>query len=310
MPKALDLTDQKFGKLTAIERLPSRNGKTYWLCKCECGNRTQVQTGHLRSGAIISCGCAHALSKAGGRKTTIMDSISDEEFSNIVESSSSLREIASRCGYSNNSGASSNIVKRRIEKQGLDFQSTHVPNIQRTDEEIFIEDSPVSQSVLRQHYKNGNYSEYKCAICGLKPVWSGQELVLTLDHINGKNHDDRLENLRWVCPNCDRQLDTFAGRNIKYQKSEKYCVDCGAPIIHSSTRCPVCAAKERGFQERRAIRPDRDTLKFLIRTQSFVQIGTQYGVSDNTIRKWCDAEGLPRKKKEIAQFSDKEWLMV
>jgi len=38
MPKALDLTGQKFGKLTAIERLPSRNGKTYWLCKCECGN--------------------------------------------------------------------------------------------------------------------------------------------------------------------------------------------------------------------------------------------------------------------------------
>ena len=215
MPKALDLTGQKFGKLTAIERLPSRNGKTYWLCKCECGNQTQVQTSHLRSGSIISCGCAHVVPQNSGKKTTIMDSITDEDFEKIVHSSSTLKEITMRCGYANYSGASSNIVKRRIEQQGLNFQSTHTPGIQRSDEEIFIENSPVVQAVLRRRYKEGNYSEYKCSICGQEPIWCGKELVLTLDHINGKNHDDRLENLRWVCPNCDRQLDTFSGRNIK-----------------------------------------------------------------------------------------------
>ena len=42
----------------------------------------------------------------------------------------------------------------------------------------------------------------------VKPIWQGKPLTLILDHINGKNNDDRLENLRWVCPNCNRQLPT------------------------------------------------------------------------------------------------------
>lgn len=57
MPKALDLTGQKFGRLTAIKKAPSRNKKTYWLCECECGNQKEVQTSHLMSGSIQSCGC-------------------------------------------------------------------------------------------------------------------------------------------------------------------------------------------------------------------------------------------------------------
>ena len=57
MPKALDLTDKKFGYLTAIKKAPSRSGKTYWICRCECGIEKEIQTSHLTSGAITSCGC-------------------------------------------------------------------------------------------------------------------------------------------------------------------------------------------------------------------------------------------------------------
>jgi hypothetical protein len=56
MPKAIDITGQKFGTLTVIEKAPSRSGKTYWKCECECGAIKEVQTGHLKSGAIQSCG--------------------------------------------------------------------------------------------------------------------------------------------------------------------------------------------------------------------------------------------------------------
>ena len=57
MPKALDLTNQKFGRLTAIQRAPSKSGKTYWLCQCDCGNQKEIQTSHLTNGTILSCGC-------------------------------------------------------------------------------------------------------------------------------------------------------------------------------------------------------------------------------------------------------------
>lgn len=56
MPKVLDLTNKKFEKLTAIKKLPSRKGKTYWLCRCDCGVEKEVQTGHLTHGLITSCG--------------------------------------------------------------------------------------------------------------------------------------------------------------------------------------------------------------------------------------------------------------
>jgi hypothetical protein len=76
-------------------------------------------------------------------KETIMSKISDEKFEEIVNSSSSLKEIAYKCGYSNNSGASSKIVKRRISRQNIVFKSSHGERVKREDKDIFIEDSPV-----------------------------------------------------------------------------------------------------------------------------------------------------------------------
>lgn len=81
------------------------------------------------------------------------------------------------------------------------------------DEEVFKLNSSVGQSTLRRRYLSKNYTEYKCAICGMFPIWQGKELVLTLDHIDGNHHNNVISNLRWVCPNCDRQLDTYGGKN-------------------------------------------------------------------------------------------------
>lgn len=244
-------------------------------------------------------------------KETIMSKITDEEFQIVVEESSSLREIAIKCGYSNYSGASSNIVKTRIEKQNLltDHFKRKTPEI-RSDEQVFISDSPIDQSSLRRRYFKGKFSDYRCSICEQEPIWQNKELVLTLDHINGHNRDNRLENLRWVCPNCDRQLDTFAGKNIQREEKHNYCIDCGIEILMSSTRCPSCSVKFNGLNNRRVDRPNRNKLKSLIRSQSFVQIAKQYGVTDNAIRKWCDEYSLPRTKREIMKISDNEWELL
>ena len=57
MPKLIDLTEQKFGRLTVIERDYSKKNGTYWLCRCECGNIKAVESRNLRRGLTKSCGC-------------------------------------------------------------------------------------------------------------------------------------------------------------------------------------------------------------------------------------------------------------
>lgn len=52
-----------------------------------------------------------------------------------------------------------------------------------------------------------------CAVCGSPNVWNGLPLAMVLDHIDGDASNNRRENLRLVCPNCDSQLPTFKARN-------------------------------------------------------------------------------------------------
>jgi len=54
---SLNITGKRFGKLVAISKAPSKNGKTYWLCQCDCGNQKEIQTNHLIEGTTKSCGC-------------------------------------------------------------------------------------------------------------------------------------------------------------------------------------------------------------------------------------------------------------
>ena len=54
----------------------------------------------------------------------------------------------------------------------------------------------------------------------------------------------------------------------------------------------------------------REELKSLIRTKPFTQIGTQFNVTDNVVRKWCDKFNLPRRKSDIQKYSEEEWLKI
>ena len=60
--KLIDLTGQKFNRLTVIKRSnKNKNKKVYWLCKCECGNLTVVSSDKLKGGITKSCGCLQIL---------------------------------------------------------------------------------------------------------------------------------------------------------------------------------------------------------------------------------------------------------
>lgn len=232
--------------------------------------------------------------------------INDETFIAIVKNSFSFREVTKKLGYNSHSGDLQDVIKKRIIKLNIDishFKPYGKNNIKRTPENVFIINSSANQSTLRRWYVKGEYTPYICSICGQPPIWNNKKLALILDHINGCNTDDRLTNLRWVCPNCNMQLPTTNNKNKSYQKK---CPDCGKQICKTSIRCRQCSAKSHIIPAKE-LQLSRDELKHLIRTTPFVQIGKQLGVTDNTIRKWCNKYNLPRKASVIKTISDEEW---
>lgn len=58
-----------------------------------------------------------------------------------------------------------------------------------------------------------NAQEHRCARCQNAAEWMGRPLVLVLDHVDGDATNNRRDNLRMICPNCDSQLPTFKNRN-------------------------------------------------------------------------------------------------
>lgn len=243
----------------------------------------------------------------------ILDNYSDEALKKIVDGCISFRELSGKLGYKAR-GKNNETIKKRLKESGISTEHfTGLPRnvVNRTLGNTFITNSTVSQCVLRRMYMAGGYSEYKCAICGQGSVWNGKPLGLTLDHINGINNDNRIENLRWVCPNCDRQLDTYAGRNLKgktsalrerYKKHRKeleppnFCKSCGKPISPKARLCLDCYKKV----PKSKAKPAKEVLVRIIRENNgnFLRIGKKLGVTDNAVRKWCKGYGLPYHSKD------------
>lgn len=81
---------------------------------------------------------------------------------------------------------------------------------------LWLESGEGRAGSLRGHYIRAYIAADQsgcCAICGGSAVWAGLPLTLVLDHIDGNPDNNRRDNLRLVCPNCDSQLPTYKSRN-------------------------------------------------------------------------------------------------
>ena len=180
----------------------------------------------------------------------------------------------------------------------------------------------------------------KCVICG----YNRCQQALDVHHVDPNEKDftiaantnkayalvsEEIKKCVLLCANCHREyhsnfiqlelqpsFDEVVDAEIKQEleaikngDAERHrCCCCGKAIGGDGRTgmCPECYMKTT----RRADRPEREVLKQLIREMPMTRIAADYGVTDNAIRKWCDAYNLPRTKTEIKKYTDTEWATV
>lgn len=102
---------------------------------------------------------------------------------------------------------------------------------------------------------------------------------------------------------CDaKQVDHATGQPLDANYT---CPICGNEKSGSAQKCIDCSMKEQ-----KRFEVSRETLKDMIYSMPFTEIGKHFGVSDNAIRKRCKSFNLPTKKFEIKTYSKEEWAQI
>lgn len=213
--------------------------------------------------------------------------LSDEQFVELLKNSSTISEVLFKLGYSvkgNSWGFAK--IRQRMSDLNLDgsvfkgkspitkYGSLHKVNAS----DILKPNCKHARSVLRRYVIKNNLIPYRCAICGCVE-WQGRTLSLELDHINGINNDNRIENLRFLCPNCHSQTTTYGSRNQQRNDSDYEISDDLRDLIETEYR-------------------KRNNIK---------QVSAALGVRRRVVNKIVSESGLKKSNQKYVIRYDKDW---
>lgn len=164
--------------------------------------------------------------------------------------------------------------------------------------EVMVENSTYSRSNLKPRLYEEGLKRPVCELCGQGETWRGRHMSMILDHRNGVRNDNRLQNLRIVCPNCAATFDTHCGRAMAGPPPLRNCHRCGEMFRANHRKQRYCSrecgmrwdrSRLRGKPKpaaRKVERPPYEKLLAEIEATSYSAVGRKYGVSDNAVRKW------------------------
>lgn len=183
------------------------------------------------------------------------------------------------------------------------------------------------RNIIKKFLVDNDVMKYECSVCGITE-WNGSPITLQLDHIDGNRHDNRIENLRLLCPNCHSQTETFSrGKSIDNRlnpRSDTEFIDA----IKTSENARQALVKlglqafggnydrvrkikdihEVEFDKPKPKKPSMDTLIEQLCKHSLKEIGEKYNVSDNAVRKWMKTYGIPTNRKSLRTFIESNGL--
>ncbi|WP_328418094.1 HNH endonuclease [Streptomyces violaceus] len=161
---------------------------------------------------------SHFAGRRGNRPRALLPR---EDITRAVAESHSLAGVMRMLGLSPLGGSGRAKVKHSIEAYGLStshftgqghFRGTPSPR-RRSAAQILVRlapGSPRTQTALLRRALDDLGVTHVCNECGTGENWQGRRLVLELDHINGDRLDNRIENLRYLCPSCHSQTKTHS----------------------------------------------------------------------------------------------------
>ena len=208
-----------------------------------------------------------------------------------------------------------NSIKEKIDVLGIDtshflggknYKSRSVKN---NLNELLVENSLTPRNNLKKKLLYFGLLTNICSECGQGSIWNNKPLVMVLDHINGINNDNRIENLRMLCSNCNSQQPTFAGRNVK-NRVIKFCNKCQDKLScrNISGLCAKCMSEKKKILREKFIKIEKSKKEKQTgrsKIKKFCHCGEEIHYRSKTCQK-C----FHNKERKIKERPSKENLLI